>query len=124
MARLKKSIICFSFSLTRGRGPTRHFLRWLPFLSLHSTTETFHRCCPRPSSMDPLTGVAFPGNIIPQNRWDLSAKRSSTFISYRIFPQTQLLTFSLNPIAGHPNDQATARLDYNFGKNNFYIRHR
>ena len=83
----------------------------------------FSSLLPKTIIKDPLTGVAFPGNVIPQNRWDPVGKSFLDLYQLPNYSSNTASNLLSNPIAGHPNDQATARLDYNFGKNNFYIRH-
>ena len=71
---------------------------------------------------DPLTGNAFPGNIIPQDRWDPIGKE---FVDFYPDPTNSDRSRNLitNPPQDRDNDQATLRLDYSFGAHNIYARH-
>src|SRR5215831_18024737 len=82
----------------------------------------FSSLLPNTVIKDPVTGVAFPGNIIPRNRWD---PIGAAFLALYPVPTNSGATnnFASNPIKSVPNDQLTGRLDFNHGKNNYYIRH-
>ena len=71
---------------------------------------------------DPLTGDPFPGNIIPEDRWDPIGKE---FVDYYPDPTNSNRSRNLitNPSQDRDNDQATLRLDYSFGAHNIYARH-
>jgi hypothetical protein len=71
---------------------------------------------------DPMTGDAFPGNIIPQEKWDPLGKQ---FLDLYPNPTNSRASRNLisNPKQNRDNDQATARIDYSFGPHNVYARH-
>ena len=71
---------------------------------------------------DPLTSDPFPGNIIPQDRWDPIGKE---FVEFYPDPTNSNRSRNLitNPSQDRDNDQATLRLDYSFGAHNIYARH-
>ena len=77
---------------------------------------------------DPLTGIAFPGNIIPANRMDPIGKQMAGFYPA---PNTNLNTGLLdsNNFIGNVSDQVrqdtvTTRFDENFSeKDKFYLRY-
>jgi hypothetical protein len=94
-------------------------LATVPTAAMHN--GDFSSLLPKTVIKDPLTGQPFQNNIILQQRWDPVGK---AFLDLYQMPNSSGASNLLsNPIAGHYNDQATGRLDYNFGKNNFFVRH-
>jgi hypothetical protein len=80
---------------------------------------------------DPLTGQPFPGNIVPQSRWD----PASTNIMRELFPAPnvggrraangQILdNYLINPTLVRNDDQVDAKIDHNLSPNNrFFVRY-
>ena len=92
----------------------------VPIAAFHQ--GDFSSLLPKTVIKDPVTGQAFQNNVILSNRWDPVGK---AFLDLYPVPTNGLATNNLvtNPIKSVPNDQLTGRLDYNRGKNNYFIRH-
>lgn len=89
--------------------------------------EAFHRgdfssLLPGTVIRDPITRQPFPNNVIPRDRFD---PVGLAFLNLYPLPTNSKASGNLvtNPKAVRDNDQATLRLDYNFGKHNLYARH-
>lgn len=72
---------------------------------------------------DPLTGLAFPGNVIPSNRLDPAALKLAALYP---LPQTAALSnnFSYSPDKTQDEDSFDVRVDHQFNdKNNAFLRY-
>jgi hypothetical protein len=80
---------------------------------------------------DPLTNQPFPGNVIPQNRWDAAAKN----IIEQLYPAPNIAgrlgatgqpidNYLINPTLERQDDQYDLKVDHNLStKNRFFVRH-
>jgi hypothetical protein len=80
---------------------------------------------------DPLTGQPFPGNIVPQARWDPAARN----ILQQLYPEPntdgrrsgigqQIENYLINPTLEREDDQFDFKVDHNVSQNNrFFTRY-
>jgi hypothetical protein len=81
---------------------------------------------------DPLTGQPFPGNIIPQNRWDPAARN----ILEQLIPEPNtagtrstttgqtINNYLINPTLERQDNQGDVKVDHNLTDNNrFFVRY-
>ena len=80
---------------------------------------------------DPLTGQPFPGNIVPQNRWDPAARN----ILQQLYPEPNtggrravngqpIENYLINPTLEREDDQFDFKIDHNLSQNNrFFTRY-
>jgi hypothetical protein len=80
---------------------------------------------------DPLTGLPFPGNIVPQTRWDPAARN----ILQQLYPEPNVAgtrgatgqpinNYLINPIKEREDDQVDSKFDHNLSTNNrFFVRY-
>jgi hypothetical protein len=80
---------------------------------------------------DPLTGQPFPGNIIPQNRWDSAARN----VMQQLLPEPNtpgrrgangqtIENFIINPTLDRQDDQFNVKVNHRLlENNNFFVRY-
>jgi hypothetical protein len=80
---------------------------------------------------DPLTGGPFPGNIVPQQRWDPAARN----ILEQLYPAPNtagtrgatgqpINNYLINPTLEREDDQYDLKVDHHLSQNNrFFVRH-
>jgi hypothetical protein len=80
---------------------------------------------------DPTTGQPFPGNIIPQNRWDPAARN----VLEQLIPEANtggsrgangqtINNYLINPFLERQDNQGDFKLDHNLSANNrFFVRY-
>ncbi len=80
---------------------------------------------------DPLTGLPFPGNIIPQNRWDPAARN----VLQQLYPEPNTAgrrgatgqtidNYIINPTLSREDDQVDMKVNHRLNQNNnFFVRY-
>ena len=68
---------------------------------------------------DPITGAAFPGNIIPPDRFSALTNRILPFLP--MISQGGANNFQTAPSLSNDFDQATMRLDHRFSANDYFF---
>jgi hypothetical protein len=65
---------------------------------------------------DPLTGLQFPGNQIPQNRWDPNGQKMLNYLPLPNVTGQNAYNFQSQVSAAYPRRQGMARIDWNISQ--------